>query len=48
MRDSPRYKKGGYDQIILEVLRRAPLSRDEILVLNKDPNLRFQKYPTLH
>ena len=45
MRDAPRYKKGGYDQIILEVLRRAPLSRDEILVLNKDPKSPLSKIP---
>ncbi len=45
MRDSLRYKKGRYDQIILEVLREAPLSRDEILDLYKDPKSPLSKIP---
>ena len=45
MRDSPRYKKGRYDQIILDVLRGAPLSRNELLDLRKDPNSKLSQIP---
>ena len=45
MRESPTLKKGRYDTIILDVLRRNPCSRKELLRLNKDEKSSLSKIP---
>ena len=45
MRESPKLKKGRYDQIILKILREKPRSREELLELNKKENSPLSKIP---